>query len=312
MTVAGGMTRRGALLFATMCVIWGIPYLLIKVAVRELSPSMLVFTRTGAAALLLLPLAASRGELRPVARRWLPLLAFAAVEIAVPWLLLSTAEQRLSSSLSGLLIAAVPLVGAVIAWLTGRSEQLGLRNLAGLGLGVVGVGALVGLDVKGASAGALAEMALVVVGYAVGPVILSRFLSDLPALGVIALSLGVTTLVYAPIAGFQLPAGFPAGRVIASVAALAVVCTALAFLLFFALIAEIGPVRATVITYVNPAVAGVLGVAVLGEAFTAGMGIGFALILAGSLLATHRRRPERAPVLVVAEREAEAATVCEG
>jgi drug/metabolite transporter (DMT)-like permease len=311
MRLAGGMTRRGALLFAAMCVIWGVPYLLIKVAVRELNPSVLVFGRTATGALLLLPLAASRGELRPVVRRWLPLLAFAAVEIAGPWLLLSSAERRLSSSLSGLLIAAVPLVGAVITWLTGSSEELGRRNLAGLALGLVGVGALVGLDVGGASAGSLTEMAFVVVGYALGPFVLSRFLSDLPALGVIALSLTASAVVYAPIATLQAPGAFPAGRVVASVLVLAVVCTALAFLLFFSLIAEIGPVRATVITYVNPAVAGILGVAVLGESFSAGMGIGFVLILAGSVLATHRRVREPKPLPFSGEPEAEVATVSE-
>jgi drug/metabolite transporter (DMT)-like permease len=304
------MTRRGALLFVALCVIWGIPYLLIKVAVRELSPSLLVFARTGAAALLLLPLAATRAELRPALRRWRPLLAFAAIEIAAPWLLLASAEQRLSSSLSGLLIAAVPLVGAATTWLTGRSEQLAAWNLVGLALGLVGVAALVGLDAGGASAGALAKMALVVVGYALGPIILSRFLSELPALGVIALSLAATTIVYAPIAAFQLPSRVPAGRVLAAVGVLAMVCTALAFLLFFALISEIGPVRATVITYVNPAVAGVLGVVVLGESFTAGMGIGFALVLGGSLLATRRRRERELPAFS-GEPEAEAVTVCE-
>jgi drug/metabolite transporter (DMT)-like permease len=305
------MTRRGALLFATMCVIWGIPYLLIKVAVRELSPSMLVFSRTGAAALLLLPLAASRGELRPVLHRWLPLLAFAAIEVAVPWLLLSSAERRLSSSLAGLLIAAVPLVGAVATWLSGRSEELGASNMVGLALGLAGVGALVGLDVSGAGAAPLAEMALVVVGYALGPIVLSRFLSDLPALGVIALALGATALAYAPIAAMEWPSEPPSGAVIASLLALALVCTALAFLLFFALIAEIGPVRATVITYVNPAVAAVLGVAVLGEPFGAGMGIGFGLILAGSLLATRRRTRERRGLPLPGEPEPEAVTVCE-
>ncbi|MGZ4401128.1 MAG: DMT family transporter [Gaiellaceae bacterium] len=308
--MTGGMTKRGALLFAALCVVWGIPYRLIRVAVRELTPATLVFARTALGALLLLPLATSRGNVRPVLRRWLPLLAFAAVEIAVPWLLLSSAEQRLSSSLSGLLVAAVPLVGVVTTWLTGRSEDISRTNAVGLALGLLGVAALVGLDVGGANAPALAEMALVVIGYAVGPIILSRFLSDLPALGVIAVSLALTSLVYAPIAAFQLPSALPAGRVLASVLALALVCTALAFLLFFALIAEIGPVRATVITYVNPAVAAVLGVAVLGESFSAGMGIGFALVLAGSVLATRRRRRDetvRSPIEPEAEVEAAAA-----
>lgn len=287
------MTRRGWLLFASMCAIWGIPYLLIRVAVRDLSPAMLVLARTGIGAMLLLPLAAARGEVAPVLRRWRGVLVFSAVEIALPWWLLSDAEVRLSSSLTGLLIAAVPLVGALIV-----RERMGLASAVGLGLGIVGVGALVGLDVGGANARSLAEIAVVVVCYAVGPIVLARSLSDLPSLGVIAVALGAAAVVYIPIGAASAPSELPSGKVLASVVGLAVVCTAVAFLLFVALIAEIGPVRATVITYVNPAVAALLGVAVLGESFTAGMGVGFALILAGSLLAT---RPGRAPVVVEAE-----------
>ena len=278
--------RRGWVLFAAMCVIWGIPYLLIRVAVRGVSPSSLVLFRTALAALLLLPLAAARGELLPLRRRLLPLAAFAGVEIAIPWIALATAEQRLSSSLTGLLIAAVPLVAVVIAATTGTRERPGRLNLAGLLIGIVGVAAIVGLDVKGASAARLAELALVAVCYAVGPAILQRWLSDLPALGVIAASLALVALVYLPIALFSFPTQVPRASVVASIVGLAVVCTALAFVLFFELIAEAGPVRATVITYVNPAVAAILGVTVLSERFTVGMAIGFALVLAGSLLAT--------------------------
>jgi drug/metabolite transporter (DMT)-like permease len=280
------ITHRGWVLFAAMCVIWGIPYLLIKVAVRDLSPAALVLGRTAIAAALLLPIAAMRHELRPVLGRWAPVLAFAAIEIAVPWVLLGVAEQRISSSLAGLLIAGVPLVGAVIARTTGARERLGAQSVLGLFLGLAGVAAIVGLNLDGASAPSLAAIAAVAVCYAVGPVILQRYLSDLPALGVIAASLGVTAVAYVPIAAFSLPDRMPSATVVGSVVALAVVCTAVAFVLFFALIAEIGPVRATVITYVNPAVAAVLGVAILDERFTVGMGAGFVLVLAGSVLAT--------------------------
>jgi drug/metabolite transporter (DMT)-like permease len=290
---AQGLTRRSALLFAAMCVIWGIPYLLIRVAVRDLSPSMLVLSRTAIAALLLLPLAAVRGELRPILRYWPALLAFAAIEIAIPWVLLGAAEQRVSSSLTALLIAAVPLVGAVIVWRTGGRERFGGASAVGLLLGIVGVAAIVGLDVHGVSTLALAEIAAVAVCYAVGPVILQRRLAHLPALGVIALALGVTALIYVPAAFFDAPDHWPRASVDLSVVTLAVVCTAIAFVCFFALIAEIGPVRATVITYVNPAVAAVLGVAILGEHFTLGMGVGFALVLCGSILATRPARPAR-------------------
>ena len=280
------MSRRGWLLFAAMCVIWGIPYLLIKVAVEDLSPSVLVLARTAIAALLLLPIAAARGQLRAVLPHWAPLLAFAAIEIAAPWVLLGAAEQRISSSLAGLLIAAVPLVGTVIVLSTGSSERLGLQAGIGLFLGLVGVASIVGVNLEGAGVVPLAEIALVVICYAVGPLILRRWLAGLPALGVIAASLGAAAVAYVPIAAFNLPGQMPSASATGSVLALAVVCTAIAFLLFFALIAEVGPVRATVITYVNPAVAALLGVAILGEHFTLGMAVGFVLVLAGSVLAT--------------------------
>jgi drug/metabolite transporter (DMT)-like permease len=288
------MTRRGLLLFAAMCVIWGIPYLLIRIAVRDLSPAVLVLGRTTIAALLLLPLAARRDELRPLVRHWAPLLAFAAIEIAIPWVLLGAAEQEISSSLTALLIAGVPLVATVIALTTGARERPGAVSLAGLLVGMAGVAAIVGVNLEGAGALPMAEVAVVAVCYAVGPAILQRWLAHLPAMGVIAASLAVTAVVYLPIAAFSLPAETPSPEVIASVVGLAVVCTAIAFVFFFALIAEIGPVRATVITYVNPAVAAVLGVLVLDEHFTVGMGIGFALVLAGSFLATRAPRPAEA------------------
>ena len=290
----GSMSRRGALLFAAMCVIWGIPYLLIRVAVEELSPAMLVLARTVVAALLLLPVAAYRRELRVLLPYWLPVLAFAAIEIAVPWILLGAAEQEISSSLTGLLIAAVPIVGVVIARTTGARERLGLQSGIGLLLGLVGVGAIVGVNLEGAGAVPLAEIGLVAVCYAVGPFVLQRWLSDLPALGVIAASLALTAIAYLPIAAFSLPEDRPSAEAIGSTVALAVVCTAVAFLVFFSLIAEVGPVRAALITYVNPAVAAVLGVAILDERLTAGMALGFGLVLVGSVLASRSAPVRRA------------------
>ncbi|HEX3807251.1 MAG TPA: DMT family transporter [Gaiellaceae bacterium] len=280
------MTRRGALLFAAMCVIWGLPYLMIRVAVRELAPVTLVFFRTGLGALLLAPFAAVRVDLRPLLRRWRPLLAYTLIEVAIPWVLLARAETKLTSSLTGLLIAAVPLVGAVVVGLTGARERQGRRRWLGLLVGIGGVAALVGLDIGQVNATAVAEIGCVAVCYAIGPIILSRHLSDVSALGVVAGSLVISAVIYAPLALLRWPARMPSAHVVESVVGLAIVCTALAFLVFFALIAEVGPVRATVITYVNPAVAAVLGVTILSEQLTAGMLAGFALILAGCVLAT--------------------------
>jgi drug/metabolite transporter (DMT)-like permease len=287
------VSRRGWALFAAMCVIWGIPYLLIRVAVRDVSPGTLVFLRTAiGGVVLLLPLALRAGGFRPVLRRWKPLLAFTVLEIAIPWLLLGDAEQRLPSSLTGLLIAAVPLVGVVAGRLTGTGDHVDRRRWAGLLLGLLGVGVLVGLDLGGLSALALLEVALVAIGYATAPIIMARKLADLPSFPVVSAALLLSAVAYAPYALTHWPRQVPATGV-ASIAILGLVCTALAFVLFFALIAEIGPSRATVITYVNPAIAVALGLLLLGEHFTVGMGIGFPLILIGSVLAASTARPTR-------------------
>jgi drug/metabolite transporter (DMT)-like permease len=283
------MTRRALLLFIAMSVIWGISYLFIRIAVIEISPMVLVFARTALAALILLPIALARGEVRGLVKHWLPLAAFAAAEVGIPWGLMAHAEQSISSSLTGLLVAAVPLVGVVIATALGNREHLGLASVSGFLLGVVGVGAIVGFDLKASNSLALVEMVVVVVCYAVGPAILSRYLSGLPSVGVIAVSLTACAIVNAPAAALQWPHAVPSISVFASVVVLAVVCSAIGFLLFFALVGEIGPVRATVITYINPVVAAVLGVIVLRELFTAGMAVGFVLVVWGSILATRRR-----------------------
>src|SRR2546430_1529648 len=238
------MSRRGWLLFASMCVIWGIPYLLIKVAVRDITPSMLVLARTALGAALLLPIAAFRGQLRAVLRRPVPLVAFAGIEIALPWILLGTAEQHISSSLTGLLLAGVPLVATVLAW-TGGRERLAFPRGVGLLLGVLGVASILGLDVQGASAAGVVEIGAVAVCYAVGPVILQRWLADLPPLGVIGASLGVTALAYVPITAVAGVGRAPSGAGVGSVLPLAVVFTALPVVGFFPPIPGIVPVRAT-------------------------------------------------------------------
>ncbi len=287
------MTRRGILLFVSMCVIWGIPYFLIRVAVAEISPAVLVFARTAIGALILMPIVIARGGMRGLGWRWVPILAFAAAEVGGPWLFLFSAEQRISSSLAGLLVSGVPLIGIVIAPLFGNRERLGPVGIGGLVVGLAGVAAIVGLDLHVSDTVSLVEMGLVAVGYAMGPAILGRWLKGVPSVNVIGISLAACAAAYALPAALQWPRVLPGGGVLASVGVLAVVCTAAAFLLFYELIEEIGPVRATVITYVNPAVAALAGVAILHERFTAGMGIGFALVLAGSILATRGWRPSR-------------------
>ncbi len=191
----------------------------------------------------------------------------------------------------------MPLVGALLARLSGDEDRLDRRQIAGLGVGLVGVAVLVGVDVRGATVLPIAGVMVAAVGYAIGPRIFNRYLSDLPSHAVVAGSLAVVAIVYAPFGLSNLPAHLSL-EVAASLIGLALVPTLAGFLVFFALINEIGPVRTTVVTYVNPAVAVILGIALLGEPFTLGLGLGFPLIIAGSVLATGHRRvaaPSPAP-----------------
>lgn len=290
------MSRRGWVLFTAMSVIWGVPYLLIKVADGGVSVPVLVFARVAGGAAVLLPIALRRRQLGVLRAHWRWLGIFACAEIILPWLFLSAAERRLSSSMSGLLIASVPIIGVALARLTNGPERLTPLRWAGLLGGLAGVALLAGPGALGGDLWSIVLVLLTAVGYATGPLIASRKLAGLPGLGMTAVCLGFATVVYAPAAALTWPSAVPSAQVLASLAGLALVCTALAFVLFFQLIAEAGPARATVITYVNPAVAVALGVGVLGEPLTAEIIAAFGLILAGSVLATRAPATGRAPV----------------
>jgi len=291
------MTRRGIILFAALGLIWGIPYLFVKIAVAELTPEFLVLARAGLAALILLPIAALGGAIMPVLRRWKPLLAFAFVEMLLPWYFLNSAEVNLPSSTTGLLLSAVPLVAVGVALTFGRRDRLTAINWVGIAIGMLGVGTIVGLDLGGSDLASVAMLSVVVMGYAVGPAILARWMSDLPPVGVVALALTISSVLILPVVAVTggWPTAVPSPPTILSVVILAVVCSALAFVLMFALIAEIGPIRMTAITYVNPAVAVVAGALVLSEPITIWTLVGFALILVGCALVTRPDRRADAP-----------------
>jgi drug/metabolite transporter (DMT)-like permease len=302
------MSRRGWLLFAAMCVLWGVPYLLIRVAVRDISPASVVFLRTAVGALVLLPFAVRRVQWQALLAHWRPLLIYTLIEVTVPWWLLTNAELHLSSALAGLLIAAVPLIGFLLARLVGSDEPVDPTRLAGLLTGILGVGALVGLQLGSINLLAVGAVLLTALGYAAGPLVLSRRLADLPAVGVVVASLVISAVVWAVPAALTWPHHVTAKPLLAT-GALALACTAVAFLVFLALIAEVGPTRATVFTYVNPAVAVALGVTLLGERFTLGMAIGFPLVLLGSVLATRHPRRQQPRVSPALDRAAGGAVV---
>lgn len=270
-----------------MGAIWGLPYLLIKEAVDSFAPASVVVGRTLGAALVLFPIAIHQRALRPALAAWPSVLAFAVIELAGPFMLLSHAEQTLPSGLTGLLVSTVPLVAALIGFARGDRGALTPLRIGGLLVGVAGVALVVGGGGDGTvSAIAVGEVLLTAVCYAVAPFIVATRLRDVPALGSITLSLTAAGLGYLPVAALTQD-GVPTGRSVTALVALAVICTAVAFVVFFALIAEVGPTRAPLITYINPVVALALGALVLDERLTAPMLAGVPLILIGCWFAAN-------------------------
>jgi drug/metabolite transporter (DMT)-like permease len=283
------MTWRGRVTFALLCVIWGLPYFFIKLAVAEVSPAVVAWARLALGAAVLLPVAWKRGSLSAVRSHKRAVCAFALAELVGPFFFISLGEKWVSSSFTGILIATVPLSVILLGPVFGVHERLSARRLVGLVVGLLGVVALLGLDLVQGPLGwaGVACVVIATVGYATGSLIVQRHLSGVDELGAVAASLGVATVVLLPAAAVSAPASLPSTLVLTSLAVLGVVCTALALWLYFFLIAQIGAARAAVITYVNPAVAALLGVAVLHESFGPGSVLGLALILLGSWLATH-------------------------
>jgi drug/metabolite transporter (DMT)-like permease len=285
------MTPRGWVLFAAVSVVWGVPYLFIKLAVEDLSPGFVAWSRVALAAVVLLPIAWRAGAMRGLPLRWLT--AFALFEITLPFPLIAFGEQRVSSSLAAILIAAVPLVIAFLALRFDRGEQPTRTRFIGMLVGLGGVVALVGIDIgtRGSQLVGAAAVLAATFGYACGPLIAKRHLTSGDPLGPVAGALGIASIMLLPLAIGGFPTEVPSDEALASVVVLGLICTALAFLIFFRLIAEIGPSRASIITYVNPVVALGLGVAILDERVTAGAVVGLLLILAGSWLSTDGRLP---------------------
>lgn len=285
------MSRKALLLFLALGVIWGVPYLLIRIAVADYHPVIVAFGRAAIGALVLLPFALRGNGIMAGFRKPGWLILFTLAEISGPWFLISFAETRVTSSLAGLIIALTPIIAAILGVVLSR-ERLGAGRLIGLGLGLAGVVALLGFDEQPAEFWPVLALGASALGYALGPIIVARKLADADDGAVVIASLVVATVIYLPFVPAYWPARFPLDASLA-VIALAVLCTALAFQMLFALIAEVGASRATVIAYLNPAVAVLLGVAVLREPFSLALLAGFALIVAGSYFAT-TRRPEHA------------------
>jgi drug/metabolite transporter (DMT)-like permease len=288
------MTRRAWLAFAAMSLIWGVPYLLIRIAVRHgFTPGTLAFGRVALAAVVLLVLAWRAGSLPTLKGHWGALVAYAVAEVAIPFPAIALGEQRISSSLSAILISTMPLLVALLSFWVNRSQRPTPTRAAGLLLGFGGVVALVGIDVAGKSSELVGAAAILVaaVGYTFGSTLVNLRLTKLDPRATMGASLGIAAIMLAPYAALDSPRTTPSSGAILAVIALGLLCTALAFVIFTVLIAEAGTSRASVITYINPLVAVILGVALLGEHLGPGAIAGLVLILAGSWLATTGRLP---------------------
>jgi drug/metabolite transporter (DMT)-like permease len=287
------MSLRIGLTFAALCVIWGLPYFFIKLALTEVPPAGVAWARIALGAMVLLPVAWKRGVLPAVLQHKKAVCAFALAELVGPFFLISQGERWVSSSFAGILIATVPLMVIVLSPLFGVHETLSRRRMLGLIIGFAGVVTLLGLDVVDGPLGWIGAACIVIatVGYATGSLIVQRYLSSVDELGAVAASLVVATVVLLAPAALTAPGSVPSHLVLISLVVLGVVCTATALWLYFSLIAHIGAARAAVITYVNPAVAALLGVLILHESFGLGSALGLVLILLGSWLATHRGQP---------------------
>jgi drug/metabolite transporter (DMT)-like permease len=288
------VSKKAPLLFLTVGVIWGTPYFFIEIAIEHFQTPSIVFLRVFLGALILLPIAIKKGMLARTLKAWPAVLAFAVFEMVGPWYLITEAERSINSSLAGLLITTVPFIAAFLVGLLGDRSAWHPLTILGLVLGFAGVVSLVGIDVFAGHIMVTPVLMMLVaaVGYAVAPIIANRMPTDVPTLGVIAVSLAMVSLIYAPFAAVTLTQDIQVGPSLgawASVIVLGALCSALAFVIFFTLIREIGPARASLITYVNLAVAAVLGVVFLDEAITAGILVGFPLVVVGSYLASRRR-----------------------
>lgn len=289
------MNRRYWVLLLTLASLWGASYLLIKIGLRELSPAMVVLLRVGFGALVLVPVALNRGAfsgMRPVLGL---LVLLAAIQVAVPFMLIALGEQEVSSSLAGILVASAPIWTAVLAVFFDQEERSQGIRLIGVLVGIAGVAMLLGLDLGGRSAELLGGLAIVLasLGYAVGGLIVKRKLAPIQPIGIAAIVLAIATVLVAPLALASAPAEIPgAGPVLAS-AALGVLGTGVAFAIFYSLIASVGPARTLIVTYLAPGFAVLYGALLLDEPISVATLAGLGLILAGSYLAAEGRLPGR-------------------
>jgi drug/metabolite transporter (DMT)-like permease len=284
------LTKVGWGRFLLLGFLWGIPYLFLKVAVEEISAELIVFARVFIGGLILLPLAIKKGRLLVARRYWPFLILYSITEIIGPWYLITHAEKEISSGLTGLLVATVPIWSAILASLFGDHTVWHKSRLFGLIIGFIGVVAVVGIESFGGKQDifSIGMVIFAAMGYAYAINMINRRIPHIPGIAINTWAMIITSIVYLPFAIATWPSAMPSVEAIGSVISLGVLCTAAAFIVFFKLVAEVGPPRASLITYLNTAVAVLLGVILLGEPITLGIALGLPLVLIGSYFASRK------------------------
>jgi len=285
--------RRSWILLGLLAALWGASYLFIKIGLEDFSPAMVVFLRTLLAALVLAPLALHRGAMRGLRPLLWPIVVLAAVQVAVPFLLISWGEEEISSSLAGILVASAPILTALLAVFIDHEERPTLVGGLGIGVGIVGVALLLGVDVGGDSAALIGGLAVVLasLGYAIGGFYLKARFKEAQPIGVVTATMLASAILVLPVTLVSLPTDAPGLGPLAAIATLGAGGTGLAFVIFYTLIADVGPAKASIVAYIAPVFAVIYGVAFRNEAFTLATFVGMALILGGSWIAGQARAP---------------------
>ena len=284
------MSRRNWFLFFFVGFIWGIPYLLIKVAVEDLSPPVIVFARVAIGAAILIPIAMKRGSLMPAIKAWKYVIPYAIGEMVGPWFLITAAEQNMTSGLTGLLVATVPIWTTIIASMHGDKTVWQAKRLLGIFVGFVGIVLVVGIESFSGrqSIVAIAMVIIASIGYAWAVTMITTKVPHIEPISINGVAMVFTAIVYLPFALIYAPDKAPSMEALSSVLALGLFPTAMAFILFFQLIKDIGTARGSLVTYLNTAFAVILGVIILREPFTLGIALGLPLVLIGSYFASRK------------------------
>ena len=290
------MSRKGWALFALVGVLWGVPYLFMKVAVEELSTPVIVFSRLLIGAVVLVPLAFYEKTLRPALKYWKYIALYAIAEMVIPWSLITNAQKDLSSGVVALLVATVPIWATLFAHHTGDSTAAHRTRIFGIALGLIGIVFLVGFESLNdvGNIRALIQVLIASASYAFAVNMVTRKAPETSGVAINGIAIALSTVIFAPFAFTHLPSQMPSSKAILATIGLGVICTALAFWVFFIVLKEIGAARASLVVYPNTAVAVVLGILLLDEQLTLAIAIGLPMVLLGSYFAS--RKPS-APVI---------------